>query len=64
MKEQAQIKGDHSRWGHFHDRVIKPAIEKININTDISVFYEPIKTGKYLQRSYRKFKFYYFTSYQ
>ena len=55
MKEQAQIKGDHSRWGHFHDRVIKPAIEKININTDISVFYEPIKTG----RKVTAVKFYY-----
>ena len=46
MKSQAQIKGDHSRWGHFHDRVIKPAVEKINTNTDISVIYEPIKSGR------------------
>jgi plasmid replication initiation protein len=46
MKEQAQIKGEHTRWGHFHDRVIKPAIEKINLNTDISVFYKPVKSGR------------------
>ncbi|CED58031.1 putative replication initiation protein (plasmid) [Aliivibrio wodanis] len=46
MKEQAKIKGEHSRWGHFHDRVIKPAVDKINAETDISVFYEPVKSGR------------------
>ena len=45
MKEKAVING-YKRWGDFHDYVIKPAVDKINANTDISVFYEPVKTGR------------------
>lgn len=45
MKDKAQISG-YKRWGDFNDYVIKPAVDKINANTDISVFYESIKTGR------------------
>jgi plasmid replication initiation protein len=45
MKDRAQING-YPRWGDFNDYVIKPAVDKINANTDISVFYEPVKTGR------------------
>ena len=46
MKQQAQLIGQYDRWGNFNDFVIKPAIDKINANTDISVFYEPVKSGR------------------
>lgn len=45
MKDKAQLQG-YERWDNFNLRLIKPAIEKINMNTDISVFYEPVKTGR------------------
>ncbi|MBT0036996.1 replication initiation protein [Vibrio alginolyticus] len=46
MKTQAGLNGDYERWGNFNDWVLKPAIEKINRNTDISVTWQPIRTGK------------------
>lgn len=46
MKSQTALVGEYDRWDHFSDRVLKPAIEKINANTDLSVIYEPIKTGR------------------
>ena len=45
IKSRAQING-YPRWQNFNDYVIKPAVDKINANTDISVFYEPVKTGR------------------
>ena len=45
MKDRTKING-YPRWGDFNDYVIKPAVDKINANTDISVFYEPVKTGR------------------
>ncbi len=46
MKSQTVLNGEYERWRNFNDRVLKPAIEKINANTDLSVIYEPIKTGR------------------
>ncbi|MGL5291651.1 MAG: replication initiation protein, partial [Vibrionaceae bacterium] len=46
MKSQAGLSGDYERWGHFSERVIKPAVEKINQHTDISVIWQPIRTAK------------------
>jgi plasmid replication initiation protein len=46
MKSQAALVGEYERWGVFRDKVIKPAIERINVHTDLSVIYEPIKTGR------------------
>lgn len=46
MKSQAALSGDYGRWSNFQNYVIKPAIERINANTDLSVIYEPIKTGR------------------
>lgn len=46
MKSQAQIQGDYEDWREFKKRQIVPAIERINQNTDISVFYEPVRVGK------------------
>ena len=46
MKSQAALDGAYERWDSFRDYVIKPAIERINANTDLSVIYEPIKTGR------------------
>ncbi|TOC12311.1 plasmid replication protein, partial [Vibrio parahaemolyticus] len=39
MKSQAALIGEYERWGDFNDRVLKPAIEKINANTDLSIIY-------------------------
>ncbi len=46
MKSQTALVGEYERWGDFKDRVLKPAIDKINANTDLSVIYEPVKTGR------------------
>ena len=46
MKSQTALFGEYERWRNFNDRVLKPAVEKINANTDLSVIYEPIKTGR------------------
>lgn len=46
MKSQASLIGSYERWDVFCDKVLKPAIERINANTDLSVIYEPIKTGR------------------
>ncbi len=46
MKSQSGIDNKYDAWKDFNVRVIKPAIERINANTDLSVIYEPIKTGR------------------
>ena len=46
MKSQAALSGSYARWDVFCDKVLKPAIERINANTDLSVIYETIKTGR------------------
>lgn len=46
MKSQSGIDNKYDAWKDFNVRVIKPAIERINSNTDLSVIYEPIKTGR------------------
>ena len=46
MKSQTALLGEYERWGDFNERVLKPAIERINANTDLSVIYESIKTGR------------------
>ncbi|WP_282178310.1 replication initiation protein [Vibrio nereis] len=46
MKTQASMDGSYERWDHFNERVIKPSIARINANTDLSVIYKPVKTGR------------------
>lgn len=47
MKERTGIKeNSYERWGDFKDKVLSPAVERINANTDLSVIYRPIKTGR------------------
>ncbi|HCE2599722.1 TPA: replication initiation protein [Vibrio parahaemolyticus] len=46
MKSQAALIGSYERWDVFCDKVLKPSIDRINANTDLSVIYEPIKTGR------------------
>lgn len=46
MKYWAQVKGDYSRFGDFKSRMIEPSVQRINANTDISVSYELIRTGR------------------
>lgn len=46
MKSQSGIDKKYEVWKDFNIRVIKPAIERINAHTDLSVIYEPIKTGR------------------
>lgn len=46
MKSQAALNGSYDRWEAFNRKVLTPAIERINVNTDLSVIYEPIKTGR------------------
>lgn len=46
MKSQSGLIDKHRTWGKFRDKVVLPAIERINANTDLSVIYEPIKTGR------------------
>ena len=45
MKDKVSITG-YPVWFDFERRVIKPSVDKINAETDISVVYEPIKTGR------------------
>jgi plasmid replication initiation protein len=46
MKDQAQIIGKYADWRDFKKYVIVPAVDKINNETDLSVMWEPIKTGR------------------
>ena len=46
IKSQSGLNGKYAEWGNFSKRVIAPAIQLINGNTDISVIWEPIKTGR------------------
>lgn len=46
MKCQAALSGKYEIWRDFSNDLLKPAIERINANTDLSVIYEPIKTGR------------------
>ena len=46
MKSQAVLSDSYDRWDVFKDKVIIPAVERINANTDLSVIYEPMKTGR------------------
>lgn len=47
MKEQAQITGKaYERYFDFDRYVLKPALQRINSMTDLSVFYCPEKTGR------------------
>lgn len=46
MKLKAGLTDSYERWDVFSDKVIKPAIDKINANTDLSVIWQPIKTGR------------------
>lgn len=45
MKDKVSITG-YPVWFDFERRVIKPSVDKINAETDISVFYEQVKTGR------------------
>lgn len=45
MKTQSALTG-YERWDNFKHRVIQPAVEKINNETDLSVIWEPLKKGR------------------
>ena len=46
MKAQSGLTDKHRTWGKFRDKVITPALDRINANTDLSVLYESIKAGR------------------
>lgn len=46
IKAQAGLEGKHERWAKFSEKVIQPAINQINIKTDISVIWKPLKQGR------------------
>lgn len=46
MKLQSQMVGSYERWGDFKDKVIQPSVDKINAETDLSVIWKPVKTGR------------------
>ncbi|HCH0965977.1 TPA: replication initiation protein [Vibrio parahaemolyticus] len=45
MKTQAALTG-YERWDNFKHRVIQPAVDKINHETDLSVIWEPVRKGR------------------
>jgi plasmid replication initiation protein len=45
MQERSQF-GNYKRWGDIKERAIQPAINKINSETDLSVMWEPVKSGR------------------
>ena len=47
MKSQASLIGSYERWDVFCDKVLKPAIERINANTGFKVLKE-VKSDKCL----------------
>ncbi|EPX6970179.1 replication initiation protein [Vibrio parahaemolyticus] len=46
MKAQSGLDGKHKTWGKFRDKVVQPAVDKINAETDLSVIWKPVKTGR------------------
>ncbi len=46
MKTQAGLENKYEDWRNFAKFALAPAIERININTDLSVIYEPIKMSR------------------
>lgn len=46
MKDKSGLSESYGIWMDFKNRVVVPALEKINHHTDISVTFEPRKTGK------------------
>ena len=46
MKSQAGLQDRHSTWCKFRDKVLVPAVNKINSVTDLSVVLSPIKAGR------------------
>ncbi len=46
IKSQSGLEGKYERWAKFSEKVIQPAIQKINLNTDISVIWKPLKQGR------------------
>lgn len=55
MKERTGLVGKYEEYRFFKRDVLVPAIERINANTDISVDWEPVKSG----RSVKAIKFFY-----
>jgi len=46
LKTKLGIPGKYPRWADFQNRIITPAIEEINANTELSVTYEKEKRGR------------------
>lgn len=46
IKSQAMLEGKYDRWDIFRTKVIEPSVMKINAKTDISLNWEPIRTGR------------------
>lgn len=48
IKERAGLVGHYERWAKFKEKVIEPAVENINIKTDIFVSWKAIRKGRFI----------------
>ena len=46
MREKAGLAGKYEDYRDFRQKLLEPTINRINANTDISVVWEPIKSGR------------------
>lgn len=46
MREKAGLVGKYEDYRDFRQKLLEPTINRINANTDISVVWEPIKSGR------------------
>ncbi len=46
MREKTGLAGKYEDYRDFRQKLLEPAIDRINLNTDISVIWEPIKNGR------------------
>jgi len=46
MREKAGLAGKYEDYRDFRQKLLEPTINRINANTDISVVWEPVKSGR------------------
>lgn len=46
MREKANLLGKYKDYRDFRQKLLQPSIDRINAATDISVIWEPVKTGR------------------
>ncbi|WP_336417760.1 replication initiation protein [Escherichia coli] len=46
MREKAYLLGKYKDYRDFRQKLLQPSIDRINAATDISVIWEPVKTGR------------------